>query len=45
MFCLGGIGQVAKAEKAQGGLNALLKSITVLPRASGLGIYMNLPVG
>jgi hypothetical protein len=38
MFCFGGMGQVAKGVKAQGGLKALLKSITVLPLASGLGM-------
>ena len=45
IFCLGGNGQVACTVKAQGGLKALLKSMTVWPVASGFGTYINLPVG
>ena len=43
LFCAGGNGQVAKAVKAQGGLYAILKSISVFPKASGLGISINRP--
>ena len=43
VFALVGMGQVENSEKAQGGLYALLKSILVMPFASGFGISINLP--
>jgi hypothetical protein len=43
VFALDGMGQVENSENAQGGLYALLKSMVVMPSASGFGISINLP--
>jgi hypothetical protein len=45
IFCLGGRGHVANLVNAEGGLKALLKSISIKLVASGFATYKNRPDG